>query len=276
MSHEVEAILRIKPFFIWAGSKQRAIKYIRQYLPDKGRRYIEPFLGAGVVALNVSNYQSYIVNDSNRDVMSVWSSLAVMGMEFVKECKKLFVPKNATEDAFLRLRNEFNETAEGLRKVYLFVYLNRHSRAGLCRYNKKGKFNASFNTSRSFVPYFPEAEFRNCLERAREFQIHNRDFREIFDMVRKNDIVYCDPPYLKKFNGHTPGRFSLADHQDLAACAEKSRRKGAKVIISNSESEEARRLYTKYGADIFTIQVARTINCDKNGRGPVTEIVAVF
>ena len=66
--------MNIKPFLKWAGGKYRIVEKLKNIFPKKANRYIEPFLGAGSVALNV-DYPICIVNDTNSDLMSVMLKL---------------------------------------------------------------------------------------------------------------------------------------------------------------------------------------------------------
>ena len=270
---------KIKPFLKWAGGKLRIVEILKKRFPKTGKRFIEPFLGAGAVSLNV-DYPLYIVNDVNPDLMLVWNNFKIMGMDFVEKCKKLFSIENNNRDVFNRLKKEFNNTNNKLRKATLFVYLNRHCFNGLCRYNGSGEYNVPFGKYEK--PYFPSNEFEKSHEKVNKFQIYNKDFRDIFDLVRKDDVVYCDPPYLPmsesaSFNSYSTGGFSLKDQIELAQCAEIAARQGAVVIVSNHSNWYSRQIYTNlHKGKISTIQVSRTISSKTNKRNSVGEIIAVF
>jgi DNA adenine methylase len=269
----------IKPFLKWAGGKLRLVDDLKKKFPKDGNRFIEPFVGAGSVSLNV-DYQEYIINDTNRDLMSVYCVFKKMGIEFVGECKKLFVAKNNTRDAYAALKDEFNSTNDKMRKATLFIYLNRHCFNGLCRYNGSGEFNTPIGSYDE--PYFPEEEFMASLDRVKKFQIKVMDFREVFDLVVAGDVVYCDPPYLPlsesaSFDDYAQGGFSLKDQLDLAKCASVAAKKGATVVISNHWNWYAREIYTKiFEAKVSTLDVSRTISCKTEERKPVKEVIAVF
>ena len=269
----------MRPFLKWAGGKLRIVPILRRKFPKEGKRFVEPFLGAGSVSLNV-DYPSYIVNDTNPALMSAWKKFQLMGTEFIDECEKLFTDRNNTRGAFDRLKAEFNETKCPLRKATLFIYLNRHCFNGLCRYNSSGGYNVPFG--RYAEPYFPRAEFEACLDKVKTFEVYRKDFRDIFNMVEKNDVVYCDPPYLPmsesaNFDSYSIGGFSLQDQIDLADCAEKAARKGATVVISNHYNWYSRQLYTKlFHGRISAIEVSRTISSKTEKREAVKEIIAVF
>ena len=279
----------IKPFLKWAGGKLRIVSELKKRFPTTGKRFIEPFLGAGSVSLNV-DYPQYIVNDFNRDLTLAWKHFRYLGMEFVNGCKTLFTPENNEKDAFYKLRKRFNKSEDEMERAMLFIYLNRHCYNGLCRYNSKGGFNTPFG--RYPVPYFPTKEFEGCCDKIGKFEIYNKDFREIFDMVERDDVVYCDPPYIPisasaNFNSYSAGGFSLRDQVDLAECAIKSVHKGATVIISNHHCWTANEIYTNFfrpsdscnfnfKPKVTTLDVSRTISSKTEKREPVKEVIVVF
>lgn len=270
--------VKIKPFLKWAGGKLRLVPTLKKKFP-KGKRFIEPFVGAGAVSLNM-NYPSYIINDRNSDLITVWEKLQTMGNGFVDECEKLFCIDNNKREVFDNFKKEFNETKDELRKATLFIYLNRHCFNGLCRYNGSGKYNVPFG--KYDKPYFPKQEFQKCIDQIKNFKIYNKDFRKIFDMVEKDDVIYCDPPYLPisesaNFDSYSAGGFSLQDQIDLAMCADRATHKGATVIISNHYNWYSKQIYTEMcKSQISTISVARTISGKINERNTVKEIIAIF
>jgi DNA adenine methylase len=92
----------------------------------------------------------------------------------------------------------------------------------------------------------------------------------------KDDVVYCDPPYLPlsntaKFTDYSPDGFTIQDHEDLAALALAGPHK---VIISNHDTPLARELYK--AAQIIQLDVNRYISAKGTSRGKVSEILAVF
>jgi len=268
----------VKPFLKWAGGKLRVVDRLEKHFPQ-GKRFVEPFLGAGSVALNV-DYPKYIVNDTNADLVAVWKALKENELEFVKSCKKLFCAANNNRQVFDTLKKEFNTTNDVARKAELFLYLNRHGFNGLCRYNGDGEWNVPFGKNPS--PYFPQEEFEKCLEKVKTFKIMNTDFRKVFELVEPDDVVYCDPPYLPmsqsaNFDGYSTGGFTLQDHMDLAKCSATAAALGATVVITNNFNWYSRQIYQNmFGAKVFKINVARTISSNIEERKPVEEVIAVF
>ena len=78
----------IRPFLKWAGNKYRIIDRVREALPQ-GKRLIEPFAGSAAVFLN-TNYERYLVSDSNPDLINLFNCVKDEGEDFIKYCKRFF------------------------------------------------------------------------------------------------------------------------------------------------------------------------------------------
>ena len=100
-----------RPFLRWAGGKQKLLKDLLQLLPAPrpAGRLIEPFVGAGSVFLGTT-YDSYLLNDANPDLIAVWTALKCRPDEFIAAASSYFVEANRTEQAYLALRNRFNQS----------------------------------------------------------------------------------------------------------------------------------------------------------------------
>lgn len=271
--------LKIKPPLKWAGGKSKILDDLKKKFPKKCERYFEPFVGAGSMALNV-DYPKIIINDSNETLIAFWKFLQKDGAKFIDECEKLFIPENNSKEVFYALRKEFNTTDDVFRKATLLLYLNRHCYNGLCRYNSSGEFNVPIGSYKE--PYFPRKELKNCLSKVQYFEIHNIDFREILDMAKEGDLVYCDPPYMPlsdtaNFNSYSKNGFPLKNQLDLAKCAASAAERGATVVVSNHYNWYSKQLYSDmFGAKTSKLQVSRTISSKTTKRNSVEEIVAVF
>ena len=266
-----------KPFLKWAGSKTQLVKTLRQFLPlGDDRHYNEPFVGSGVVFLNM-HYRSSLLSDSNHDLVSLYSVLKSKRCEFINRCHRLFTPENNSETKYYELREEFNAAPPGERRASLFVYLNRHCFNGLCRYNKKGAFNTPFGTYARV--YFPDDEMVAFAEKLQHAELEQLDFRQALARAGDGDVVYCDPPYVPltataSFTSYAAGGFSKKDQEDLHQLAVEASGRGAVVILSNHDTPFTRKLY--HGAKLEFRLVSRTISCDGQNRNKAKELIAVF
>ena len=267
-----------KPFLKWAGAKRQLVRQLQPLFPDGNYRFIEPFVGSGVVFLNAP-YETNLLSDSNGDIIQLYAILKRKPREFIARCAGLFVPENNAEAAYYDLREEFNFCREAERRAALFVYLNRHCFNGLCRYNQKGRFNTPFG--RYDRVYFPHAEMEHFAEKLKSARLERADFRDILGQAGAGDVVYCDPPYVAltrtaNFTSYAAGGFSDRDQRDLNDHALAASQRGAVVIVSNHDTAETRKLYRHADRTITDVMVSRTISCNGENRNKVKEIIAIF
>jgi len=267
-----------KPFLKWAGNKYRVLPHILPLIGSP-RQYIEPFAGSMAVALNVAA-DCMVLNDFNGDLISLYRH--VMNDEkFIDDCEKACFETN-DEQIFYHHRNAFNYSTDARQKAIMFIYLNRHCFNGLTRYNKKGQFNVPFGKYSS--PYFPRKEMENfkaVFNQKQSVRMTAYDFAadELYQNIDSNTVVYFDPPYLPinntaYFTDYASCGFNYADQVRLRDLAVTLANCGARVIISNHDTPEARELYS--AAAITSISVSRTIAANKNSRNKVDELLAVY
>ena len=71
--------------------------------------------------------------------------------------------------------------------------MNRHGYNGLCRYNQSGGFNVPFGRYKK--TYFPEKELLFFAEKAKKATFVCKPYQKLFQYLRDDDVLYCDPPY---------------------------------------------------------------------------------
>lgn len=264
-----------KAFLKWAGGKSQLLEKIVSLLPPESSkgRYIEPFVGSGVIALNMP-HSEIIIADVNPGLMATWTELKKDGTSFIEECRELFTGEFNKESTYYTIRASFNAVPCGK----YFLYLNRHCFNGLCRFNSKGEFNVPFGRYTS--PYFPQDELLHALEVTKRMTIKQADFREIMGSAKRGDVIYCDPPYIpisdtSSFTAYSAGGFGHTEQLMLANEAGSAKHRGVTVIISNNDVPMARKLYAN-ADEIHEVQVAKKISCKADGRKKLQEIIAVF
>lgn len=265
-----------RSFLKWAGGKFQILRAVLEALPA-GTRLVEPFAGSGVVFLN-AGFPENLVCDSNDALIDTFAAIQEHPAKFCAEAGRLFRPENNRAEAFYALRDEFNSTPDRFRRSLLFVYLNRHCFNGLCRFNRRGRFNVPFGRYRS--PQFPEREIRQFAVHAKAARFCCQDFIRTMRACAPGDVVYCDPPYVPlsktaSFTSYGTLDFSTELQASLAQEAGELARRGVPVVISNHDTELTRRLYS--GADeLRSIEVQRFISCDGGNRGKARELIAIY
>jgi len=265
----------IRPFLKWAGNKYRIIDRIKKELP-KGKRLIEPFAGSAAVFLN-TDYEHYIINDNNPDLIHLYNILKKEGSSFIKKCRYYFSPRFNNEEQYYKIRQKFNKTTDINKRAVLFVYLNRHGYNGLCRYNLKGGYNVPFGRYKS--PYFPEKEMLAFHTKAKKAKFVLSGFESIIQSAKNGDVIYCDPPYVPlspsaNFTSYSTGGFNMDKQQQLADLANETAKKGISILISNHNTEFTRKAYAQ--AQIKNFHVQRFISCNGKKRGTAGELLALF
>lgn len=272
-----------KSFLKWAGGKSQLLDRLFELMPDKCNWFIEPFLGSGVVSLNICekypNIKEVIIGDTNPGLIALWNELQNDGLKFISFAKKYFAESFNREDMYYELRGKFNTTWHNDVKAVTFLYLNRHCFNGLCRFNSKGGFNVPYGKYKSV--YFPEKEMIHAIEVLKKTRVYHQGFMDTFEMVKKGDVVYLDPPYVPEndttatFTAYSKDKFGIAEHIELVKQAIIAQKKGATVIISNNDVPVCKELYG--GADeIHYVDVRKSISCKANGRKKLKEIIAVY
>jgi len=265
----------MRPFLKWLGGKYRLIDRIISALPA-GKTLVEPFVGAGAVFLN-TNYDQYILNDANNDLIALYQILQTDSVEFIKSAKKLFTQRYNTEAQYYKLRAKFNLSNDPFERSVIFLYLNRHGYNGLCRYNKDKIFNVPFG--RYIIPYFPRTELQFFADKIQPAILCSVDFQEIFTNLQDGWVIYCDPPYVplsetSNFTKYQSGGFSLSQQKKLAELAEKAALTGVPTLISNHYTDFTQKLYRRAKLSVF--ECLRSVSCDITGRKPVTEVLALY
>ena len=266
----------IRPFLKWAGNKFRIIDRVRKALPE-GKCLIEPFAGSGAVFLN-TDYEHYIINDNNPDLIHLYNILKKDGAAFIKKCHYYFSPRFNNEEHYYKLRKKFNETSDTYKRAVLFVYLNRHGYNGLCRYNLKGGYNVPFGRYKS--PYFPEKEMLVFHEKAQNADFVISGFESVIQSAKIGDVIYCDPPYVPlsasaNFTSYSTGGFNMEEQQQLADLANETSGRGIPILISNHNTSFTRKAYGNANK-ITKFHVQRFISCNGKKRGTAGELLALF
>ena len=183
------------------GIKTKLVKFILSNILWDGKgRWIEPFLGSGVVLFNVQPERA-LVNDINPHIIKLYQMLydgdllpEEVRAYLLSEGKKL---SSYGEEYYYLVRERFNKTGDPLD----FLFLNRSCFNGLIRFNSKGEFNVPFcrNTNRFRQAYVSKivnqiSQIQQIMQE-KEWEFRVGDWKECIKNVEEDDFVYLDPPY---------------------------------------------------------------------------------
>ena len=289
----------VKPFLKWAGGKGQLIKEIEKYYPfadGKVKKYAEPFVGGGAVLFDILNkydLEEVYISDINAELINAYriirdnidaliQMLSVMQGEFVQldtdERKEYYMQKR---ELFNDLKVNGNENIN-IEKAALMIFLNKTCFNGLYRVNRKGLFNVPMGAYKNPM-ICDENNLRAVSEKLQGVTIVCGDYRESADFIDENTFVYFDPPYrpitnTASFTAYTENLFSDSEQIELARFVDSMHKKGAKVVISNSDPKNSDTeddffdsIYSAH--KIRRVDATRMINCNSEARGKIKELL---
>ncbi|MCL2006928.1 MAG: DNA adenine methylase [Treponema sp.] len=273
---------KLRPFLKWAGGKRQLLPQIKRHLPGNIRDliYYEPFIGAGAVFLELMPAKA-IINDFNSQLITTYNIiknninelLALLELHRRKHNREYFYEiRNIDRDS-----ERFTELSE-IEKAGRLIYLNKTCFNGLYRVNKAGHFNVPYGRY-SNPSVFEEANLReiNRFLLNDNITILNIDFEEAVSNADENSFIYFDPPYHspgnKNFTSYKEDGFGEYDQLRLCKSIKRLTERGVKCLLSNSDTEFIRTLYSDRVFNIISIEAIRTINSISSERGPVKEVL---
>lgn len=201
------------------GIKTKLIPWIKDLVAiakQKGK-WIEPFLGTGVVAFN-SGYKKAILNDTNPHIIGFYKgvqeksiSAPLMKQYLEEEGKLLSEAENNGYEHYLKVRSRFNS---GEFSHYDFIFLSRAGFNGMMRFGSKGNWNIPFckkpdRFAQAYVTKITNqvAAVSQIIQPEPQWIFYNKSFADIIPLAAENDLIYCDPPYYGRhvdyYNGWT-------------------------------------------------------------------------
>jgi DNA adenine methylase len=199
------------------GIKTKLVPWIMDLAPKVSGKWIEPFLGTGVVAFN-SGYKKAILNDTNPHIINFYKGIQdkvitapLMKQYLEKEGAILSAADNNGYEHYLRVRTRFNS---GEFSPYDFIFLSRAGFNGMMRFGSKGNWNIPFckkpdRFAQAYVTKITNqvANVSQIIQQEPDWIFYNKSFQDIIPLATENDIIYCDPPYYGRhvdyYNGWT-------------------------------------------------------------------------
>jgi DNA adenine methylase len=223
------------------GIKTKLVPWIREVAGGSIRRWIEPFMGTGVVGFNM-NPKVGLFADSNPHIIAFYK--AIQDGSINASNVRVFLTRegellrHADDNGYAHyrfVRDRFNQSFQPLD----FLFLSRAGFNGMMRFSKSGKWNIPFckkpdRFARAYVTKI--ANQVDCVSKAMKpgWSFRHQNYLEAIAQARKGDLLYCDPPYLGRYTDYysnwteddekrlaealreTPGRFILSSwhHND--------------------------------------------------------------
>lgn len=253
----------VRPILKWAGGKRQMLDRLIPLAPDRYGTYIEPFVGGGALFFALRPTHA-IISDSNPELINMY----VQVRDRVGEVIRLLNKFHNTRDEFLEIRALDWTVLDPALAAARMIYLNRTCFNGLYRVNRQGRFNVAF-AGYKHPTICDEPALAAASQALQEATIVCDDYANILDRHAKpGDFVFLDPPYVPSgktadFTGYTKDRFGQADQQALARLFTRLDHAGCRLLLTNSNTPLAQRLYAGYGQSV--VPVKRSIS-----RNPAT------
>lgn len=148
--------------------------------------------------------------------------------------------ENKNEALYYKLRDMFNHK---ISPTYLdsvvYFFINKTAYSGMIRYNAQGEYNVPFGRYQNFNTQLITQKHHELLKRT---MLISGDYSVVFNMAKKNDFMFLDPPYDCVFNDYgnieNTNGFDEAEHRRLAAAFKKLTCKAMMIIGKTSLTAE--------------------------------------
>lgn len=262
------------------GIKTKLVPWIDSLIhKDFDGRWIEPFMGTGVVGFNLAP-KNALLCDTNPHLINFYSSLKAG--EITPDLVRQHLEKEGTtllevgETHYYYIRERFNIEHNPLD----FIFLNRACFNGMMRFNRKGGFNVPFcrkpnRFAKAYVTKIVNQVSKTqaaIIDKNIEFKC--QPFELTIAEAKSNDIIYCDPPYL----GRSADYFNSWDETHEKQLFEALSSSEADFILStwhhnDFRSNENIELYwNKF--NIYTREHFYHVGGSENNRNPMIEAIS--
>jgi DNA adenine methylase len=203
------------------GIKTKLVPWINALVPELHGRWIEPFMGTGVVAFNIK-CNEFLLSDINPHLINFYNAVKYNKITPLAVKKYLeiegFNLKQADNDGYEHyryIRDRFNQNFDPLD----FLFLSRAGFNGMIRFSSKGKWNIPFckkpgRFNKSYITKIVNQVTKVSQIVNDNWIFINKDFREIIPLATEDDFIYCDPPYYGRYVDYYNG-WADDDENDL-------------------------------------------------------------
>jgi DNA adenine methylase len=193
------------------GIKTKLVKFILSSIRWDGRgRWVEPFVGSGVVAFNLAPEKALLA-DTNIHIVRLYQDIATgqitpsIVKEFLEHEGDLLLTRGETH--YYEIRSRFNEKPSSLD----FLFLSRAGFNGVMRFNKQGGYNVPFcrkpeRFRQAYVTKIVnQVAWVSEVMNEKDWTFKVMDWRDTLAEVQAGDFVYADPPYAGRHTDYYTG-----------------------------------------------------------------------
>lgn len=215
-------------------------------------------MGSGVVGFN-ANPERAVFTDSNPHIIRFYQGIqtgeitaASVRRYLSEEGAALRVAGDNGYDHYRFIRDRFNRSFHPLD----FLFLSRAGFNGMIRFSKAGKWNIPFckKPERFAQAYITKIcnQVAACSKVFKpEWEFRCQDFKTTLENATKDDLIYCDPPYLGRYTDY----FNNWTEREEAELAELLHATPARFILSSWHHNDFRRneMINKYWSEFNVV-----------------------
>jgi len=305
MAKQKKIVPNARPFLKWAGGKTQLLHEFDKRFPPELKseditNYVEPFIGGGAVFFYINqkfSFEHCYICDINEELILSYRVIKKSVKKLIKKLELFesdYFSRNDEDRKlfYYEVREKFNQknsrinyqkyNSDWIERAAQIIFLNRTCFNGLFRVNQKGEFNVPYGKYKN-PDILNEDNLKDVATLLKTTQILLGDFATCSKFIDDKTFVYLDPPYrplnvTSSFTSYSKNGFSDGDQKRLARFYKKIDKKGAKIMLSNSDPKNENPndtffddLYSEY--TIERVPAKRIINCIGSGRGEIAELI---
>ncbi|MHB8109748.1 MAG: DNA adenine methylase [Syntrophorhabdaceae bacterium] len=229
----------MKSFLSYLGGKSLLANKIIPRIPEH-TCYCEVFAGAAWLMFKKEESQVEIINDINRDLVTLYRVIKNHLEEFIRYLKWILVAR----DEFIRFKAENPETLTDIQKAVRFYYLLKTG------YGAKvvgQSFSVGPTRPSSLNLLRIEEELSAAHLRLSRVYIENMPYQRLIERFdRPETFFYVDPPYYGCEDDYGKGIF---DREDFVRLRDLLTGIQGKFIMSINDSPEIRKIFGNFVID---------------------------
>jgi DNA adenine methylase len=265
-----------RPFLKWAGGKTQLADDLLQRMPARFNTYHEPFVGSGALFFRLCRagaVRHAVLSDLNGELIDTYVAIR----DNVEEVIRFLAEFPYAKEFYYQMRARDPKVLPLPERAARMIYLNKTGYNGLYRVSRQGRFNVPFGRHNA-PKYLDEHNLRAVSRVLQGVEILCAPFETVLERAKPGDWVYFDPPYVPvsttaNFTSYHANGFGLADQERLRDVCVALTQNSVHVMLSNSDTQTTRSLYSLTRFVISEVLANRAINCNGARRGKVTELV---
>jgi len=230
----------IKSPLNYIGGKYKLLNQIIPLFPNKINTFVDLFAGGCNVGINI-NANKIILNDNLTYLIELFKVLKNDNIEsiinHIENRIDEFELSQSNEEGYKKFREFYNKTRIELDLFVLIAYSFNHQ----IRFNNSHKFNNPFGKNRSSFNKNMKNNLINFISKLQDgnFEFSNQSFENFdFSQLSKEDLVYCDPPYLITTGSYNDGKrgfkgWSEKEEIELLDILDNLNKQNIKFALSN-------------------------------------------